>query len=176
MASKTKDIIINTFLDLLNDYEIDKITVTDIVDNCAVSRQTFYYHFSSVDEMIELAFKAEFKNALENSLDIPNWLEAIQNFVPIFEKYDLLLKNSRYSKKLTMIQTTIATQINEFTYKYYKNKPSYAKKQFDDNALFLMKYSSAAIIGIVFMEMETNPDFNYKTVFNQMFKTFKNTN
>ena len=45
MAQSTKQIIMETFLELLEELPFDKITVTDIVQKCNVNRNTFYYHF-----------------------------------------------------------------------------------------------------------------------------------
>ncbi len=43
MAGKTKKMIISSFLELVNSNEqYDKITVTDLVGKCGISRQTFY--------------------------------------------------------------------------------------------------------------------------------------
>ena len=41
MASYTKQLIINTFIQLLNERPLDKITVKDIVAICGINRNTF---------------------------------------------------------------------------------------------------------------------------------------
>ena len=60
MASKTKKMIISSFLELVNSNDqYDKITVTDLVEKCGISRQTFYYHFDDVDKMVSWLFKRQ---------------------------------------------------------------------------------------------------------------------
>ena len=41
MAQFTKQAIINSFLKLLEEMPLDKITVKDIVEDCGVNRNTF---------------------------------------------------------------------------------------------------------------------------------------
>lgn len=43
MAQFTKQAIINSFLKLLEETPLDKITVKDIVEDCGINRNTFYY-------------------------------------------------------------------------------------------------------------------------------------
>ena len=44
MSSFTKEVIIKTLFELLNEKPLAKITVKDIVERCGVNRNTFYYH------------------------------------------------------------------------------------------------------------------------------------
>ena len=44
MSGFTKEIIIRTLFELLNEKPLAKITVKDIVERCGVNRNTFYYH------------------------------------------------------------------------------------------------------------------------------------
>jgi AcrR family transcriptional regulator len=46
-------------LELLEDKPLDKITVREIVEECGVSRNTFYYHFHDIYELIEEMFNNE---------------------------------------------------------------------------------------------------------------------
>ena len=45
----------NAFWDLLADREYHKITVTDIVHEAGVNRNSFYYHYSSLPELADSA-------------------------------------------------------------------------------------------------------------------------
>ncbi len=53
MSSLTRMAIINAFAELAAEKTIDKITVKDITDRCQVSRNTFYYHFKDVYDVLE---------------------------------------------------------------------------------------------------------------------------
>ena len=53
MAQLTKKARIEAFVRLLEDRPLDQITVRDIVTECGVSRNTFYYHFGDVYALLE---------------------------------------------------------------------------------------------------------------------------
>ena len=45
MANFTKNAIRASFLKLLDERPLSKITVKDITDDCGINRNSFYYHF-----------------------------------------------------------------------------------------------------------------------------------
>lgn len=53
MPSSTKAAIVSSFLRLSAKRPPDKITVRDIVDDCGVNRNTFYYHFQDIYAVME---------------------------------------------------------------------------------------------------------------------------
>ena len=59
MANFTKKAICESFINLLNERPLKQITVKDIVDACGVNRNTFYYHFTDIPELIETIVKED---------------------------------------------------------------------------------------------------------------------
>jgi len=55
----TKTIIIDAFWQLLEEKPYNKLTVKDIVDRCHLNRNTFYYHFHDIPELLEDSIKSE---------------------------------------------------------------------------------------------------------------------
>ncbi|MGN0357807.1 MAG: TetR/AcrR family transcriptional regulator [Blautia sp.] len=53
MANFTKKAIRDSFVKLLNEKPISQITIRDIVDDCGVNRNTFYYYFEDLPQLIE---------------------------------------------------------------------------------------------------------------------------
>ena len=56
MANFTKKAIRESFLRLLNERPLSQITVKDIVSDCGVNRNTFYYYFEDVPTLMEEIF------------------------------------------------------------------------------------------------------------------------
>lgn len=48
----TKTLLMESFLELETNTPIDKITISDITNNCNVRRETFYRHFLDKDDLI----------------------------------------------------------------------------------------------------------------------------
>ena len=65
MAQFTKQAIINSFLKLLEETPLDKITVKDIVEDCGINRNTFYYYYHDIYALLEELFSDEIRRAME---------------------------------------------------------------------------------------------------------------
>ena len=59
MQKDTKKAIKDTFLELLRTKPFDKITVRDVVETCGINRNTFYYYYSDIYDLLEEVFKKE---------------------------------------------------------------------------------------------------------------------
>lgn len=57
--NRTKTAIIDAFWQLLEERPYNKITVKDIVDLCQINRNTFYYHFHDIPELLENTLKRD---------------------------------------------------------------------------------------------------------------------
>ena len=52
MANFTKQAIKASFLKLLNEKPLNKISVRDIVEDCGINRNSFYYHFRDIPALL----------------------------------------------------------------------------------------------------------------------------
>lgn len=57
MPSPTRQAIVTSFLRLIAKRPPDKITVRDIVDDCGVNRNTFYYYFQDIYAVLEEVYE-----------------------------------------------------------------------------------------------------------------------
>ena len=48
MATFTRKAIMQTFLHILKNKPLDRITVKDICEQCEINRNTFYYYFKDI--------------------------------------------------------------------------------------------------------------------------------
>lgn len=53
MANDTKKLIADSLTSLLEHKQLDRITVKYLVEYCGISRQTFYYHFQDIMDVLE---------------------------------------------------------------------------------------------------------------------------
>ena len=66
MTNFTKKEIINTFVKLLNEKEFDKIKITEIVKECGINRNTFYYHYEDINDLAK-SFLDDLKEKIVDS-------------------------------------------------------------------------------------------------------------
>ena len=73
MAQRTKQALAEALLKLLSKKTLDKITISDIVEASGYNRQTFYYHFHDVYDLLEWIFVAETESAMQTPITADNW-------------------------------------------------------------------------------------------------------
>ncbi len=57
----TKQAMYHALKKLITTKSINKITIKDITDTCGLNRQTFYYHFKDIYDLLEWSFQDEFR-------------------------------------------------------------------------------------------------------------------
>lgn len=74
MAPSTKLALANSLKKLLQKKFLDDITVKEIVEDCEVNRQTFYYHFQDIYDLLRWFLAHETELALQGARD---WHEGL---------------------------------------------------------------------------------------------------
>ena len=84
MANLTKKAIRDAFVKLLNQRPLHQITVKDVVETCGVNRNTFYYYYQDIPQLLESVIMEESERIIrENpSMDsIEQCLETAGSFM-----------------------------------------------------------------------------------------------
>ena len=88
----TKKALATSLKKLLSKKELSKITITNITKDCGVNRQTFYYHFKDVYDLLEWIYMNEVIQSMEENDTYDTWQ---QGFLSIFE---YVLENKEFVK------------------------------------------------------------------------------
>lgn len=70
---KTKDLLAETLKRQLKTKVLEKITVTNIVQECEVNRQTFYYHFEDINDLAKYMYMRDLKRVISDKKNYNNW-------------------------------------------------------------------------------------------------------
>lgn len=84
MANFTRSAIKSSFIKLLNDRPLSQITVKDIVNDCGVNRNTFYYYFHDIPSLIKDIIMEEAKYIIQKypSADtIQDFMESVITYM-----------------------------------------------------------------------------------------------
>ena len=81
MSQITKRALVQSLKNLLQQKPLSKITISDITEDCGISRMTFYYHFKDIYDLVEWACAEDAARALQNKKTYDTWQ---QGFVQIF--------------------------------------------------------------------------------------------
>ena len=82
MAQMTKRALEESLKKLLLKKPLDKITISDLTEDCGISRMTFYYHFKDIYDLVEWVCVEDAARALEDKKTYNTWQ---QGFLQIFQ-------------------------------------------------------------------------------------------
>lgn len=105
MSQITKNALATALKKLLSKKELSKITISNITEECGVNRQTFYYHFKDIYDLLEWIFTNEVIEEIDNEIE-ENWQ---QKFIYIFE---YVIQNKEF------IKNVYSSGSKEYFYKY----------------------------------------------------------
>lgn len=97
MALRTKKALAESLCELLSKRTLDRITVRDIVENCGVNRQTFYYHFHDVYDLLEWIFEDMMEGMLKERDQYDDWTQGIEYIVAKMLENRKLILNAYHS-------------------------------------------------------------------------------
>ena len=82
MQQMTKKILANSLKKLMLKKPLARITIKDIVNDCGFNRQTFYYHFQDIYDLLGWTYKTEVVDSISDFKTYDNWP---QGFLKIFQ-------------------------------------------------------------------------------------------
>ena len=148
MSELTKKALAVSLKKLLSKKELSKITISNITDECGVNRQTFYYHFKDIYDLLEWIYKNEVIDEIDNKDE-----EWQQRFLYIF-KY--VLKNKEFVKNTynSISRKYVNKFIYEHTDKLLKNViDEEAEKESikvqDEDKTFIATFYRYSFVGII---------------------------
>jgi len=89
MANFTRRAIKDSFLKLLNQRPLNQITVKDIVEDCGINRNSFYYHFEDLPALLEEIISNRMEELIEDHPTIDSLEDCFDAAI------DFVLKNRR---------------------------------------------------------------------------------
>lgn len=69
----TKKLLAESLKKFMRKKPLNKITIREIVEDCGVNRQTFYYHFKDIYDLVEWMFDQEAIRFLKENMSFLTW-------------------------------------------------------------------------------------------------------
>lgn len=82
MSQLTKRALEASLKKMLLKKPMDKITISDLTEDCGMNRMTFYYHFKDIYDLVEWSCVEDARKALEGKKTYQTWQ---QGFLQIFQ-------------------------------------------------------------------------------------------
>lgn len=98
MTKGIKEQLADAMVDIAHEKDLGKITVKDLVNACGVSRQTFYYYYSDIFDVIAYVLESSMSRYVEESLAIQEPLESAMHLVNSVIDNSALIRHGLASK------------------------------------------------------------------------------
>ena len=81
---------------LLSNHGLDKITVKELVEDCGVNRQTFYYYFRDIYDLLEWTFQEDAEHFLRGT-EHRDWKQGLWEVMAYLRENRTLVWNAYHS-------------------------------------------------------------------------------
>ena len=146
MSKFTQKAIMLTFLEILKQKSLDKITVKDIIEMAEINRNTFYYYFDDIYDLIDCIFESEKQSVMKEFKEDSTFYEE-------FVKAASVVINNRqaiihiYNSKSKDILYHYLEEVTESVVRRFVRKAAEGYKITDDGIEFVTYFYSSAIVG-----------------------------
>lgn len=148
MANFTRNAIISSFLKLLDERPLSQITVKDIVSDCGVNRNTFYYYFEDIPKLIEVIIVEDAEHIIREFPSmalIEDCLNAMIEFALKHKRAGLHIYNSVKRD----IYEQYLWRICEHTVEIYINTVLNGRKINETDEKVIRQYYGCVLFGVV---------------------------
>lgn len=148
MAGDTKEEIVRAAARLLNDKKVKKLTVKDIVEECSITRQAFYYHFADIPELMRWFLEQKEEELLRDVAGVRDSEERLRYFFLIAIKSRPYLKRGMETNYGDELERLLSEQIRELFERVADSDGALASCEPSVRSL-VARYHSQAVLGIL---------------------------
>ena len=92
MNQLTQKALARAIMDLLRTRTLDKITIRDITDSCGLTRNTFYYHFHDIYDLLRWIFQEMTDEIMNKYVDEQDWEGGLEETLAfLYENRQMIL-------------------------------------------------------------------------------------
>lgn len=148
MSPITKHLLAASLKKLMAKASLDQITVKELTTDCGVNRQTFYYHFQDIFELLGWIYKTE---ALETIKDYKTYATWQVGFLKIFQYVEAnrpFCLSTYHSLGREHLETFLNSVTYELLYGVVAELALNSKLNGDDHA-FIAKFYTYAFVSLM---------------------------
>ena len=144
----TKKLISSTFVELLSTKPFDRITIKDIVDACGINRNTFYYYYSDIYDLLEEIFKKELNEIVESHNATGSYIEGLIKVANIAYSHKKLINNICSSRSYDYLENYMYKACNHIMINVVTNAASKLDVP-EEDIEFIASFYEYAWIGVI---------------------------
>mgnify|MGYP004517059865 FL=1 len=148
MPAATKQTISEAVKTLLFEKNVKKLTVKDIVEQCNITRQTFYYHFEDIPDLLRWTIEQDLEKTLESVMTQKDAQSAIRYLLLIAINARPYLERGAQSNYGEALKQLLSQQMYRFCLQIARKQPlfyEYSAVQ----ASFIVRYHTGAFLDLL---------------------------
>jgi probable dihydroxyacetone kinase regulator len=160
---KTKELIELTLIKNLSKTTLDNISVKSICEECNISRQTFYYHFCDIYQVLEVIFKEQTAIVVGENKNYESWTQGFRNVLDLMLKYKPFVFNTYRSISKEYLENFLYQVIDDLLLSILNEKGvnyPYVKKE---EKQFIARFYRYAFAGVILDWVKNNMRQDPKT-------------
>ena len=146
-ATLTKKAIKEAFIKLLDEQPVNKISVKDIVEECGINRNSFYYHFQDVPDLIEEILTEQIDMVVEKYADTESLDEFFEEAIRLITKNKKALYHTYQSPNRERFEQMLMKTCEYIVSSYLDKKFAAAEINEEDRAL-MIRFVACSSFGI----------------------------
>ena len=148
MPVDMKALIAQAYKNKIQHEDVDKITVKSLIEECHISRQTFYYHFQDIMDVLEWSVRQQTQQLVEQSLRAPDLRSVLRIFISFtVEQFPMLEKLMRSQRRAQIEQLMVDSMGTYLTQLAEHQGPDVAMNAVDRE--ILLQYSVCGLVGVL---------------------------
>lgn len=148
MSQTTKRALEESLKRMLLKKPLDKITISDIAEDCGINRMTFYYHFKDIYDLVEWSCVEDAAKALNGKKTYETWQQGfLQIFQAVLENRPFIL-NVYHSVSREQVETYLYTLTYDLLIGVIEEKAA-GRNVSDSDKKFIADFYKFAFVGLM---------------------------
>lgn len=148
MPVDMKSIIADTFLKMVRHEGLDKVTVKALINECHISRQTFYYHFQDIMDVLEWSVRQTTQQLVKKSLQTEDMRSALQIFISFTVENFSMLRKLMDSQRRPQIEQIMIDSVSTYLSEMGQSRQQDISVSYADREI-LLRYNAYGLVGIL---------------------------
>lgn len=148
MPIDTKQLLVDAFKRLAQTRDIDKITVKALINECHISRQTFYYHFENIIDLMEWSMRRETRELVEQGLRMEDMRSALEIFIAFTVKQYPLLQKLMQSQRRPQFEKYMVDSLSLYLGEMARHHGRSILMSAEDREV-LVRYNVCGLVGVL---------------------------
>ena len=172
MANKTKQELEQSLKHLLSQKPLDKITISDLTEDCGISRMASYYHFRDIYDLVEWVCLEDAARALQGKKTYDTWQEGLlQIFEAVLENKPFIL-NVYHSVSREQIETYLFQLTYDLLRGVVEEKAAGVKIS-EEEKRFIADFYKYGFVGVMLDWIKKGMKDDYKDMAEKMSRTLQ---